>query len=292
MKAIDVVDLTKYYGKARGIKNLTFHVKKGEIFGFIGPNGAGKSTTIRTLLGLVMPSSGHASVLSMDVVKHKCEVLKRVGYLPSEMQYWHGMTVAEVLKFSAGLFKMDCKKEADALCERLELPLKRRVEELSLGNRKKVAIVCALQHAPELLILDEPTSGLDPLMQHTFFQILRERVDNGCTAFLSSHMLSEVARHCDRAAIIRDGCVLRCAPVSELSSTKIRRVILRGTNIAPDLQGLKDVRVEKNKVSFLYNGRADELVRALSGMEISDMTVNEPDFEEIVLYYYYERQEE
>ena len=194
MEAIRTEKLTKSYGKARGIIDLDLRVEQGDFFGFIGPNGAGKSTTIRTLLGLIRPTSGRGEVLGFDITRQTGEILNRVGYLPSEAVFYRGMKVRELLRFSAGLRKRDCVKEGEALCERLRLDPTRRVEELSLGNRKKAGIVCALQHRPELLILDEPTSGLDPLMQREFFNILKEYHREGTTIFLSSHVLSEIGR--------------------------------------------------------------------------------------------------
>ena len=165
MKAIKTAQLTKYYGKARGITALDLEVEQGEFFGFIGPNGAGKSTTIRTLLGLIRPSAGQAQVLGLDICRDREAILSRVGYLAAEAVFYPGMRVQEILQLSARLHRKNCSAEAERLCQRLQLDPRRKVEELSFGNRKKVAIVCALQHTPELLILDEPTSGLDPLMQ-------------------------------------------------------------------------------------------------------------------------------
>ena len=205
MDAIRTTHLTKSYGKARGIVDMNLTVEEGEFFGFIGPNGAGKSTTIRTLLGLIRPTSGSAAVLGLDVVRDRQEVLARVGYLPSEAVFYPGMRVRELLRLSAGLRKADCAKEAALLCERLRLDPTAKVDKLSFGNRKKAAIICALQHRPPLLLLDEPTSGLDPLMQREFFTILQERHREGATVFLSSHILSEIQRNCGRAAIIREG---------------------------------------------------------------------------------------
>lgn len=205
MYAIQTERLTKSYGKARGIVDLDLRVEQGEFFGFLGPNGAGKSTTIRTLLGLLRPSGGAGAVLGLDIEKEQKEILARVGYLPSEAVFYKGLRVRELLKLSAGLRKRDCTQEAARLCERLRLDPSKRVEELSLGNRKKAGIVCALQHRPELLILDEPTSGLDPLMQREFFTILRECHEAGTTVFLSSHVLSEVRRNCTRALVLREG---------------------------------------------------------------------------------------
>ena len=196
MDIIKTDRLTKYYGKARGITDLDLTIKEGEFFGFIGPNGAGKSTTIRTLLGLITPSSGRALIFGKDITKEKESVLRDIGYLPSEALFYGGMRVKDVLKLSADLRKKDCTAEAELLCERLQLDVSRKIDDLSFGNRKKVAIVSALQHRPKLLILDEPTGGLDPLMQKEFFDILRERNREGATIFLSGHILSEIQRNC------------------------------------------------------------------------------------------------
>ena len=204
MDAIRTEKLTKSYGRARGIADLDLRVAEGEFFGFIGPNGAGKSTTIRTLLGLLRPSGGAAQVLGLDIARRR-EILEQVGYLPSEVVFYPKLRVGEALKLSAGLRRRDCAGEARRLCERLRLDPSRRVDELSLGNRKKAGIVCALQHRPRLLILDEPTSGLDPLMQREFFSILRECHQDGTTVFLSSHVLSEIRRNCSRALVLRAG---------------------------------------------------------------------------------------
>ena len=220
MQAIRTEKLTKFYGKARGIIDLDLTVAEGEFFGFIGPNGAGKSTTIRTLLGLIRPTGGSAQVLGLDIRSSREEILRQVGYLPSEAVFYPGMRVKDVLKFSADLRGKQCDREAELLCEKLELDTSRKVEELSFGNRKKVGIVCALQHNPRLLILDEPTSGLDPLMQRSFFEILRERNQAGATVFLSSHVLSEIQRNCTRAAIIRTGRIIACDDVERLAQDR------------------------------------------------------------------------
>lgn len=217
MEAIRTEGLTKFYGKARGVIDLDLKVEQGDFFGFIGPNGAGKSTTIRTLLGLLRPTSGRGEVLGWDITRNTGEILARVGYLPSETVFYPGMRVRELLRFSAGLRRQNCNREAERLCERLAMDPTRRVEELSLGNRKKVGIVCALQHKPELLILDEPTSGLDPLMQREFFTILREYHKAGTTIFLSSHVLSEIRRNCSKALVVREGRAAASLGREELS---------------------------------------------------------------------------
>ena len=208
--------LTKTYGKARGITELTLHVPEGCCFGFIGPNGAGKSTTIRTLLGLLSPTAGSARVLGLDCVREREKILAQVGYMPSEAMFYPDMRVSEVIRLSADLRKKDCRAQAAALCETLELDARKRIRELSLGNRKKVSIVCAMQHRPRLYILDEPTSGLDPLVQRAFWAELEERRREGATVFLSSHVLYEVQRHCGRAAVLREGRLIAEGTTEEL----------------------------------------------------------------------------
>ncbi len=285
-KAITASGLTKFYGKARGINGLNLEVETGEFFGFIGPNGAGKSTTIRTLLGLISPTSGSASVLDMDIRKNSRAILKRVGYLPSDTAFYNGMRVRDMLKLSADLRRKNCDAAAAELCDRLQLDRERKVEDLSFGNRKKVGIVCALQHDPELLVLDEPTGGLDPLMQHEFFSILQEKNQKGTTVFLSSHILSEIQRYCTRAAVIREGKTIACDSVDRLAKTGARRVTLRG-NLQPDfLPGIRDWTETDGIISFLYNGETNKLVRALAGTDIHELTIAEPDLEEIVLHFY------
>lgn len=286
MDAIKTTNLTKYYGKSRGILDLDLTVAEGEFFGFIGPNGAGKSTTIRTLLGLISPSGGSAAIFGKDITKEKEAILRLTGYLPSEAVFYQGMKVREVLKLSSDLRKTDCTNEAKRLCERLQLDPARKVEELSFGNRKKVAIVCALQHNPRLLILDEPTSGLDPLMQREFFDILREKHQAGATIFLSSHVLSEIQRNCERAAIIREGRLIACDRVDVLAKTNTKRVVLHGTVDLERLSGIRDCRQVDGVTSFLYSGKINELIKQLSHGDITDLSVSEPDLEEIFLHYY------
>ena len=286
MDAIQITKLTKYYGKSRGIVELDLSVKKGEFFGFIGPNGAGKSTTIRTLLGLITPTGGNAQIFGLDIVREKQAILQKVGYLPSEAAFYPGMKIKDVLKLSADLRKKDCNAEAELLCERLQLDTTRKVEELSFGNRKKVAIVCALQHCPELLILDEPTGGLDPLMQKEFFDILQERNKQGTTIFLSSHVLSEIQRNCTRAAIIRDGRIIACDNVDALSKTSAKRITVHGQVNLNKLDGVRDRIESGDSVSFLFGGDINDLIRALSTCRVSDLSVTEPDLEDIFLHYY------
>ena len=286
MKAIKTDGLTKYYGKHRGIEGISLSVDEGDFFGFIGPNGAGKSTTIRTLMGLLSPTGGTAEIFGMDVCKNTTGILSEVGYLPSEAVFYGGMRVRDILRLSADLHKKDCTEEAKRLCERLELDPSRKIDELSLGNRKKVGIVCAMQHRPRLYVLDEPTSGLDPLMQREFYSLLSERNKEGATVFLSSHILSEVQKYCSRAAVIRDGRILICDSVEKLGHTGAKRVVLAGVSDVPDLEGVRDIKKEQDGVSFLYSGKADLLLKMLSALPVADVTISEPDLEEIFMHYY------
>ena len=286
MNAIKTVNLTKYYGKSRGIMDVCLSVEEGDFFGFIGPNGAGKSTTIRTLLGLITATSGSAEIFGQDTVRYKTTVLSELGYLPAEAMFYGGMRVSDILRMSAEMRKKDCDDEAKRLCDRFELDTSRKVEELSLGNRKKVGIVCAMQHKPRLYILDEPTSGLDPLMQREFYSLLKERNAEGATVFLSSHILSEVQRYCKHAAVIREGRILICDSVEKLSHTGAKRVTIRGVSLPPTLDGIRDVKTAQDSVSFLYSGKPDELLKALSQLPLTDITIAEPDLEEIFMHYY------
>lgn len=286
MKIIQTENLTKYYGKARGIIDMNLSVEAGDIFGFIGPNGAGKSTTIRTLLGLISPTSGSARIFEQDILKNHIEILSRIGYMPSEAMFYHGMRVEDVLRLSASLHGKNCLAEAHHLCERFKLDTKKKVEELSLGNRKKVSIVCAFMHQPDLYILDEPTSGLDSLMQKAFFELIHERNRQGATIFLSSHILSEIQHHCKNAAIIREGCLIACNSVEKLTNTKARRITLHGISSPPRLENMKNISCTENSVSFLYDGNMKVLIAELNQIPITDMTVTEPELEEIFLHYY------
>lgn len=289
MDAIKTDNLTKYYGNACGIEQINLTVTQGEFFGFIGPNGAGKSTTIRTLLGLIRPTSGKAQILGLDIEKDKEKILAQVGYLPSEAIFYSGMRVQDILKLSADLRKKNCKAVASQLCERLQLDPSRKVEELSFGNRKKVAIVCALQHEPRLLILDEPTSGLDPLMQKEFFEILHERNKAKTTIFLSSHILSEIQRNCTRAAIIKEGKIIACNSVEALSKTSAKRVSIHGQVDLSTLKNMRDLQISGNTLNFLYSGDINTLLAVLAHGNIHDLSISEPDLEEIFMHYYENR---
>ncbi|MDE6731900.1 MAG: ABC transporter ATP-binding protein [Oscillospiraceae bacterium] len=288
MNAIETISLTKFYGKSRGINDIDLTVAEGDFFGFIGPNGAGKSTTIRILTGLISKTSGTANIFGKEV--GKSDVLADIGHMPSEANFYHGMKVREVIKYSAELRERNCAKEAARLCERLELDVNKKISELSLGNRKKVSIVCALQHKPRLCILDEPTSGLDPLMQREFYAILEECNAEGATIFLSSHILSEIQKYCKRAAVIREGRLLVCDRVENLVHTNAKKVTLSGISEPPKLDGIGNVELDGNAVKFLYSGVPSELLNALAPLPITDISITEPDLEEIFMHYYKENE--
>lgn len=288
MEVIKLNKLTKSYGINRGIIDVNLSIEKGDFFGFIGPNGAGKSTTIRTLLGLIKPTTGEATIFGKDIEKDKIEILKMIGYLPSEVTLYKGMKVKDIIKLAADLRKLDCQEEADKLCIRLQLDTSRKIEELSFGNRKKVGIVCALQHKPPLLILDEPTSGLDPLMQKAFFEILKERHQNGTTIFLSSHILSEIEHNCTKAAIIKEGRIIACDLVENLTKTNASRITIQGNFDVSGLEGVKDLKIFEETANFLYSGDINILINKLAKSNIQKLTINEPEFEEIIMHYYTE----
>lgn len=271
--AIDIQHLTKTYGKNRGVSDLTLQVNEGEIFGFLGPNGAGKSTTIRSMLGLIRYQSGSVQLLGSDLATNKEALLREIGYLPSEVMYYPSMKGIDVIKYAASMRGMDCSEEAAKLCERLKIDTEKRIEELSLGNRKKIGIVCAMQHKPKLLIFDEPTSGLDPLMQAEFFKLVTEYNAQGTTCFLSSHVLSEIKKYCERVAIIREGHLIKTDTVENLLSSQGKIV---------------KVAVDGEYSTFRHAGSIPELLQQLEGKNITDLEITEPDIEDIFMSFYEE----
>lgn len=290
MNVIEIKNLTKYYGKSRGIIDVSFNVEEGEIFGFIGPNGAGKSTTIRTLLSLIYPSSGSATIFSKDCIKFAPEIAREVGYLPSEVFYYDKMKVIDLLKYAASFYKKDCSKRIKELAEIMDLDLKKRIDDLSFGNKKKVGIVQGLLHEPKLIILDEPTSGLDPLMQQRFFDLLLEENRKGVTILLSSHVLSEVQRLCSRVAIIKDGKIIRLEKISVLKEHNYKKFkIEMKEDIGKDyfeLDGINNLEIRGKKVSFLFKGNINLIMKKLAGVEIANILIEEPSLEEIFIHYY------
>lgn len=292
MDAITLENLTKYYGKTCGVKDLSLRVAEGEFFGFIGPNGAGKSTTIRTLLGLLRPSAGSARLFGHSAAEEGAAALAQVGYLPAEVRFWPGLRVQEIIQLSAALHRQDCAAEARRLCERLALDPGKKADALSLGNRKKLGIVCALQHRPRLCLLDEPTSGLDPLMQREFFALLQERSAQGATIFFSSHILSEVQRTCQRAAILRQGQLVACDSVRALAGGGVKRVRVTGQPVLDGLDGIRDWQRTEQETTFLYQGPPQPLLRCLAEQHLQDVEITEPALEEVFLHFYQDAQEE
>lgn len=287
---IEIQNLTKQYGKHRGIDDVSFSVEQGEIFGFIGPNGAGKSTTIRALLALIHPTSGSATIFGKDSIKEAPSIAQDVGYLPSETFFYEGMSVKELLDYTAKLYQKDCSKRIMELSERLKLDTSRKIRDLSFGNKKKVGIVAGLLHSPKLIILDEPTSGLDPLMQETFFEILKEENEKGATILFSSHILSEVQKMCDRIAILKEGKVISLQSIHELRSSTYKRVQLRTkapvSEQAFSLEGISEFKQQEEEISFMYNGNVNVLINSFSTQNITDIFIEEPSLEEIFMHYY------
>lgn len=289
MSIIEVNNLTKYYGKSRGIVDVSFNVEDGEIFGFIGPNGAGKSTTIRLFLSLIYPTSGEARIFGKDCIKFGPEIRQDIGYLPSEVFYYEGMKVLDLLKYSASFFKHDSTKRMYELADLMELDLKRRINDLSYGNKKKVGIVQGLLHSPKLIILDEPTAGLDPLMQHKFFDLIREENKRGATIFFSSHILGEVQRLCNRVAIIKEGSVIAIQDMKTLQKDNYKRI--RITTEQPNenlfkIDGVSGLEKTDGTVSFFYKGDINAVLRLVSSGNITDLSIEDPTLEEIFMHYY------
>lgn len=270
---IEISHLTKTYGKHRGVSDVSFTVREGEIFGFLGPNGAGKSTTIRSMLGLIKYQQGQITICGLDAEKKQEEIRKNVGYMPSEAWFYPGMTIKDTLKLAADVRKQDCADEAARICERLQVDVNRKISDLSLGNRKKVSIVCAMQHKPKLFIFDEPTSGLDPLMQNEFFSLIKEYVDQGATCLLSTHVLSEVRSYCDRVAIMKEGKLLVTDSVEHMTKTSAKRI--------------KMIR-DGEHLDYIYKDDLNNLYKELEGHNIEDILIEEPSIEEIFMHYYSE----
>lgn len=289
MNAIEMKNLSKNYGSSRGISDVSLKVERGEVFGFIGPNGAGKSTTIRTLLGLLQPTSGTALLFGEDAIRRGHLLRRRVGYLPSEVNFYPEMNSRELLLYHADLMGMkDAAPEMELLAAYFELDLDRPIADLSFGNKKKTAIVQSLLHRPELLILDEPTSGLDPLMQNKFFDLLEERHREGTTIFFSSHILSEVQRMCNRAAIIREGKITAIEDIGTLLAKQMKKVRLTFADASNNalLEGAQNVHWSGNKVSFDFVGATSDLIQWMAKQPLTDVTLHEPDLESIFMNYY------
>ena len=289
MSIIEVSHLTKYYGKSRGIIDVSFNEDEGEIFGFIGPNGAGKSTTIRLLLSLIHPTSGSAKIFGKDVTVHGPEIRRDIGYLPSDVFYYEGMKVIDLLKYSASFYGKDCSKRIEELSGVMELELNRRISDLSYGNKKKVGIVQGLLHSPKLLFLDEPTSGLDPLMQRKFFELIRKENARGVTIFFSSHILCEVQRMCNRVGIIREGKIVEISDIRTLQKNNYKKVNVTAAGLKPadfKLAGITNVQADNGSMHFFFKGDINTILKKLNELKVVDVTIEEPTLEEIFMHYY------
>jgi ABC-2 type transport system ATP-binding protein len=291
---IETKKLTKYYGKSLGIEGVDLEIKAGEIFGFIGPNGSGKSTTIRTLLGLIHPSGGKAKIFGKDITKFGPEINEEIGYLPSEVFYYDDMKVIDLLRYSGSFYKKSpgfIEKRINELADYLDLDLKKKIDDLSYGNKKKVGIIQGLLHQPKLIILDEPTGGLDPLMQQRFFDLLKEENKRGTTIFFSSHILSEVQKLCDRVAIIKDGKIIKVEEISRMAESTSKRFKLETAEKIEagrfgGLSGVSDLQISDHAISFLYQGKMNGITKVIASMNLTNLLVEDPDLEEIFMHYY------
>lgn len=290
VKAIEVQELAKYYGKQCGIENVSFTIEKGEIYGFIGPNGAGKTTTIRTLLALIHPTSGSASIFGKDCIREAETIAGDVGYLPTEIYYYENMTALELLQYTAALYKINAANRISELAGKFNLDLKRKISSLSYGNKKKVGVIASLLHQPKLLILDEPTSGLDPLVQQTFIDILKEENKMGMTVLFSSHVLSDVQKVCNRVAILKEGRVIDVQNISELREKGFKKVELNLIEPVPvglfEFEGIADFKQNNNQVSFIFHGDLNLIVEKIALLKLNDIFIEEPTLEEIFFHYY------
>jgi ABC-2 type transport system ATP-binding protein len=283
--------LTKWYGKQRGVIDVDLTVQAGEVFGFLGPNGAGKTTTIRTMLDLIRPTSGRALVFGVESSADPVGIHRRVGYIPGEFTLYDRLTGRQTLEYFANLRGGVDPAYQASLVERIDLDPSRRFREYSKGNKQKVGLVIALQHRPELLLLDEPTSGLDPLVQQTVFEILREAVADGATVFLSSHILSEVEKSCDRVAIIREGRLAKVDTVEGLRDLAHHQVELRFAGPAPAavfeaLPGVSDLVADDHVLRMRVAGAITPVVQAAARYELLDFVSREPSLEETFLAQY------
>ncbi|MCE5346202.1 MAG: ABC transporter ATP-binding protein [Bacteroidales bacterium] len=289
---IDITDLSKFYGKARGIEHVNLEIGEGEIFGFIGPNGAGKSTTIRILLNLIFPTGGSARIMGMDVIREAKKIKRQIGYIPSDANAYHYMDVQEFLSYCMRFYRtQNGTNRITELSELFELDLKRKIADLSMGNRKKVSIVQSLLNNPKLLIMDEPTMGLDPLIQAKFFELLRSENQKGMTIFFSSHILSEIQMLCKRVAIIKEGKIIKLEDIETLRRRQLKKVHI-GFGKTEDEENFRIPGTEGiitrlgNTLTFMYSGDINDLIGSLAGKKITNFTIEEPSLEEIFMHYY------
>lgn len=290
--AIQISDLTKRYGKDRGIEKINLQVEEGEIFGFIGPNGAGKSTTIRVLLNLLFPTGGNARIMGLDIIRDSKKIRALTGYIPSEANPWPDMNGRDFLRYCGSFYGMpQAEKKIPELMEMFDVEPGRKISSLSSGNRKKLAIIQSFLHSPGLLIVDEPTAGLDPLMQSRFFDLLRSENKRGMTVFFSSHTLSDVQMLCRRVAIIREGRIVNVEAIETLRKKQLKKIRIEFADSVPEILARlpeieTGVTVSGKVLEFTWSGDMNSLIEALRGKDIADMTIEEPSLEEIFMHYY------
>lgn len=289
MNVIEIKNLTKTYGKSRGIDGVTLSIKQGEIYGFIGPNGAGKSTTIKVLLNLIFPNSGEAKIFGLDCVTNTTKIKEDLGYVPSEVRYYDDVKVGEIINY-AKTFKKNIDEEyVDHLIKTFDVDLNKKIFELSLGNKKKVALIQGFIHKPKLLILDEPTNGLDPLVQQKLFTELIDLKNSGSTIFLSSHNLTEVEEFCDRVAIIKEGKIIEVKNIEEFANKKVKRITLKlSQNLSEEVKTLggEILEFKDNVMVFNYNGNITKLLSLLVKYPVEDLIIEEKKLSEVFMAYY------
>jgi ABC-2 type transport system ATP-binding protein len=291
MYAINTNNLTLFYGKYIGAKDITLQVNQGEKFGFIGPNGAGKTTTIRLLLNLLFPDSGSGKIFGYDIIRNAVDIKKIIGYLPAESNFYSRMTVKAFLEYNGGFYDCDTYGiKVKELVERFELDMSKKIEELSSGNKKKVAIIQAFAHSPKLLILDEPTNGLDPLMQSKLFDLIEEENRMGTTVFFSSHILSDVQKTCDRVAIIRKGSIIKLETIDDLRRNMFKKVTLSfkdpGQIRQFEIESILNPKVKNEKLIFNYTAGINDLLKNLCGFDIDNLSIEDASLDEIFMRYY------
>lgn len=289
-KVIATEKLTKFYGKSRGVVELDLEVNAGEIFGFLGPNGSGKTSTIRLLLDLIHPTSGRAEVFGLDSRRHSLEIRSRLGYIPGDVVLYDGMTGSEFLRLMGSFHKANDGHRLKELQERLELDISRQTRTYSKGMKQKLAIIQAFMNDPELLVLDEPTLGLDPLMQREFYDLLLSEKARGKTIFLSSHILPEIERVCDRVGMVRDGRLVSVERVSELKHKKVRRMELflsrELSSKELKLDGVEILSIKGRHIELKVSGNIRKLLKQLSELPIEDMAFPDATLEDTFMEFY------
>lgn len=288
MSAIKVSNLSKTYGKSRGIDSVNITVNEGEIFGFIGPNGAGKSTTIKTLLNFIFPTEGTGEILGYDIVKDSMKIKEFTSYVPSDVRYYSDVRVSEILSYAKSFFKEVNDEYIASLCSELDINLDKKMGELSLGNKKKVAIVQAIISNPKIIILDEPTNGLDPLVQQILFKILLEEKAKGKTIFLSSHNLSEVEKFCDRVAVIKEGKIIDVLDLSSLDRNLGKRITLKADECDIDqIEAISEkLELKDGEIEFIFRGDINKLILMLSKIKVEKLLIEDIKLEESFFHYY------